>query len=98
MVQNFVLLWQASGVVKDDFRTYKRQYTSPNEMFEYGHTYSDALLQLCLKFERCKSHKIAHNPTKCDKINDVKLFMTIYRRSHIFYVILSDVTIQKQLQ
>ena len=33
-----------------------------------------------LKLERCKPHKTAHQPTKCDVINDVKLFTTVYRR------------------
>ena len=29
------------------------------------------------KFKRCKPNKAAHHPTKCDEINDVKLFPTV---------------------
>ena len=45
-----------------------------------GYTNSDALLQFRLKFECCMPHKAAHHPTKCDVINDVKLFRTVYLR------------------
>ena len=38
------------------------------------------LLLSHLKLERCKPHKAARHPTKCDVINDVKLFPTVYRR------------------
>ena len=68
------------GAVKCDFRTYIRRYTSPNENFEYGYPHSNALLQFELKLERCKPHKAARHPTKCDVINDVKLLPTVYRR------------------
>ena len=34
----------------------------------------NAFLQSCLKLKRCKLHKATCHPTKCDKINDVKLF------------------------
>ena len=61
-------------------KTYIRRYTSPNENFEYGYHNSNALLQFELKFERCKSHKAARHPKKCDVINDVKLFLTVYLR------------------
>ena len=71
MVGNLVLRQRGSGAVKCDFRTYIRRYTSPNENFEYGYPYSNALLQFELKLERCKPHKAARNPTKCDVINDV---------------------------
>ena len=57
-----------------------RRYTSPNENFEYGYPHSNPLLQSGLKSERCKPHKDARHPTKCDVINDVKLFPTVYRR------------------
>ena len=40
--------------------------------FEYGYTYINAHMQSCLKLERCKPHKAARHPTKCDVINDVK--------------------------
>ena len=72
MVENLVL--------NSDFRTYIRRYTSPNENFEYGYPHSNTLLQSRLKFDRCKPHKAARRPTKCDVINDVKLFLTVYRR------------------
>ena len=44
-VGNLVLWRCASGAVKRDFRPYIRQYTSPNENFEYGYPHSNALLQ-----------------------------------------------------
>ena len=34
-------------------------------------------MQLRLKLERCKPHKAARHPRKCDVINDVKLFPTV---------------------
>ena len=74
-VGNLVLRRRASGVVKRDFRTY-----IPNENFEYGYPHSNAFLQFRLKLERCKPHKVARHPTKCDVIDDVKLFLTVYRR------------------
>ena len=80
MVGNLVLQRRASGAVKHDFRTYIRRYTSPNENFEHGYPHSNALLQFELKLERCKPHKAARHPTKCDVINDVKLFPTVYCR------------------
>ena len=48
--------------------------------FEYGYPHSNALLQFHLKLERCKPHKVAHHPTKCDIIDNVKLFLTVYHR------------------
>ena len=60
--------------------TYIRQYTSPNENFEYGYPHSNALLQFRLKLERCKPQNAACHPMKCDVINDVILFPTVYRR------------------
>ena len=68
-----------SGAVKRDFRPYIRRNTSPNENFEYSYPHSNTLLQSRLKLEGCKPHKIACHPTKCDVINDVKLFPTVYR-------------------
>ena len=79
-VGNLVLRRRASGAVKRDFRTYIRRYTSLNENFEYGYPHSNALLYFELKLERCKMRKAALHPTKCDVINDVKLFPTVYRR------------------
>ena len=43
-------------------------------------THSNALLQYRLELERCKLHKAACRPTKCDVINDIKLFPTVYPR------------------
>ena len=80
MVRNLVLLQHASGAIKRDFQTYIRRYTSPNENYEYGYPHFNALLQFELKMERCKSHKAARDPTKCDVINDIKLFPTVYHR------------------
>ena len=37
-------------------------------------------LQSRLKLERCKPHKAASNPMKCNVINDVKLFRRVYCR------------------
>ena len=80
MVGNLVLRRWASRVVKHDFRPYIPGYTSRIESFEYGYPHSETLLQFCLKFERCKLHKATCHPTKCDIINDVKLFSTVYCR------------------
>ena len=80
MVGNLVLRRRASGAVKRDFRTYIQRYTSPNENFEYGYPNSNALLQFSPKLERWKPHKTARHPTRCEVINDVKLFPTVYRR------------------
>ena len=48
-VGNLVLRRRVSGTVKRDFRTYIRQYTSPNENFEYGYPHSNALLTFSLQ-------------------------------------------------
>ena len=80
MVGNSVFRRRASGYVKRDFRTYIRRYTSSNENVEYGYPHSDALLQCCLELDRCKPQNAARHPTKCDVINEVKLFSTVYRR------------------
>ena len=62
--------------VKLNFRPYIRRY----ENFEYGYPHSDSLMQFELKLESCKPHKATRHQTKCDVINDVKLFPTVYRR------------------
>ena len=49
MVGKLVLRQRVSGAVKRDFRTYIRRYTSPNENFEYGYPYSNALLTFSLQ-------------------------------------------------
>ena len=38
--------------------------------------HSNTLLQFPLKLEHCKLHNAALHPTKCEVINDVKLFPT----------------------
>ena len=81
-VGNLVLWRRASGAVKRDFRTFIRRYKCiPHQRKKMNMaSHSNALLQSRLKLERCKLHKYARNPTKCDVINDVKLFPTVYRR------------------
>ena len=61
-----------------DLRKYIRRYTSLNENFEYVYPHSNAFLQFELKLEYCKPHKAARHPIKCDVINDVELFPTVY--------------------
>ena len=51
-----------------------------NENFEYGYSHFNELLQTRLKSEHCERYEAARHPTKCDVINDVKLFPTINRR------------------
>ena len=87
-VGKLVFRRRASGAVKRDFRTYIRRYTSTNENFECGYPHSYAQVQLELKLERYKPHKAARHQTKCDAINDVKLFPTV------FDAIQSDVALQ----
>ena len=69
--------------------------SSTNENFEYGYLHSNALLQFCLKLESCKPQKAASHLRKCDVINEVKLFLTVYLLHDIllqvFDVIQSDV-------
>ena len=66
-------------------------YTTQNENFEYG--YPNSIAQyLCLftinlyfisnwsiTIQDYYLHKVACSPTKCDIIDDVKLFSTVYR-------------------
>ena len=61
---------------------YIRQYTSPNKNFKYGYTNSNGFLQSHFKLERCKQHKAY--PKKCDVINDIKLFPTVFPRKFDF--------------
>ena len=43
-------------------------------------------------------HKAACHPSKCDIINDIKLFLTVYRKtSQIVDIIQSAVALQKQV-
>ena len=92
MVGNPVLRLRSQVAVKQNFQPYIQQYTCPNENFEYGYPHSNALLQFCLQLECYKPHKAACQPTKCDVINDVKLFATVYRRIYCRkYLTLSNV-------
>ena len=78
-VGNLVLRRRASGAVKRDFRSCIRRYTSPNQNVEYGYPHSNALLQFCLKLERCIPQKGACHLTKYDVyvIYDDKLLPTL---------------------
>ena len=72
----------------------------PNENFEYGYPHSNASLQFRFELERCKPRKTVRHPTKCDVINDVKQFQTVYRRIYcrkFFDVIQSEEALQKQV-
>ena len=57
-VGNLVLRPRLSGALKCDFQTYIRQYTSPNEIFEYGYPHCNALLQFRSGLESWKPHVI----------------------------------------
>ena len=69
----------------------------PNENFEYGYPHSNALLQFCLKLERCKPQKAACHSTICDVINDVKQFPTVYRKIYCRKYLTSDVVLQNEV-
>ena len=56
------------------------EYTSPNENFENGYPPSSAILQVHLNLDHYKPHEAAHHSTKCDIINDVKVFPAVYHR------------------
>ena len=62
--------------------------------------FSNALLQFCLKLERCKPQKALHHPTKCDVINDAKTISDSILQDILlqnFDVIQSDIAIQNQV-
>ena len=81
---NFILGRYIVGWKFNFTATHERsqRYNSPNEIFEYGYPHSNALLQFNHQLEHCKQHKATRHPTKCDIINDVKLFLTVYRRKY----------------
>ena len=79
-VGNLVLRQRASRAVKLNFRLYMQRYTSSNENFAYGYPHYNALLHFPRKLEHFNLYKAARHPTKCDVINDIKLFPTVYRR------------------
>ena len=77
--------------------------TSPNEHFEYGYDpHSNAPLRLFtikslfrLKLEFSKPPNAPCHPMKRDVINDVKLYLTIYRNPRIYshkFFMLSNLT------
>ena len=78
IVRNLVLRRCASEAVKRDFRTYVRRYTSPNKKLVIP-----ILMHFC-SLKCCKSHKAARHPTKCDVIDDVKVFPTVYCRHPLY--------------
>ena len=68
--------------------------------FENGYPLSNASLQFRLKFECYKPHKEICHQMKCDVINDVKLFPTVYRKIYcpnFFDINQSDLVLQKQV-
>ena len=80
-VTNLVLRRHQSGAVKRDLGPYDISDDKPPQMkILNGYPNSNTLLQSGLKLEHCKLHKAAHNPTKYDLFNNVKLFPTVYHR------------------
>ena len=65
-VGNLVLWRRTSGAVKHDFQTYIRQYNPQMKISAVLSGYG--------------ALQAARHPTKCDIVNDVKLFLTVYRR------------------
>ena len=51
---------------------------SPNE--KYGYPHSKCTSAVSSQIEPCKSNKAARHPMKCDVINDIKLFPSVYHR------------------
>ena len=49
-------------------------------MISERYPHSNAILQFYLNFEGYMPHKVACHLTKCDVINDIKLFQTVYHR------------------
>ena len=98
MVGNLVLRLRSGGAVKLYFRTYIQRYTSPNENFEYGYPYSNALLQFPHTLECCKPHNAARHPMKCNSCHQtISYSITQDILSHIFDIIKSDAVLQKQV-
>ena len=60
--------------------------------FEYGYPHSNAISTVLSQIECCKPHNATHHLMKCEIINDVKLFPTVF-----FDVIQSEVALQKQM-
>ena len=62
-----------------------------NCSFDYPHSNTQVMCLFilkkswfCLELECCKPHKSACHPTKCDIINDIKIFLTVYRKDSSF--------------
>ena len=96
MVGNLVLRWRASRAVKHDFWAYIWLYTSPNNNFEYGYPHFNALLHIRLDSMYWKPQAIQRKviyywcqTISCSISQDIL--------SQIFYVIQSDVALQKQV-
>ena len=79
-VGNLVLRRRASGAVKRDFRTYIRRYTSPNENFEYGYPILMHFCSFLSNWSAASRVKPYAIQPRCDVINDVKQFATVYHR------------------
>ena len=94
IVGNLVLLRHASRALKCDFQTYIRLYTSQNKNFVYG------LIPILMRFfslasnycdaNSIKPQKCVHHQMKCDVIDEVKLFLTVYRRICHNFLMLSN--------
>ena len=58
-----------------------------------------ALPQFPLILKRCKPHSHLRHPTKCDVINDVKLFLTVYRTiyCHNFVIFKKKISSRSEL-
>ena len=62
-------------------------------------SHPNALLQFPLELEHCKPHKVAHHPTKCDKINNVRPFPSVYHRIYCHkFLTLSNQTAQYKIK
>ena len=55
-----------------------------------GYLHCNALLQFRLKSELCKHHKAVCHPTRCEIINDVKLFPIVYHRIYCHKFLMSS--------
>ena len=94
-VVNLVLRRRESGVIKRDFQLYIQKYKN----FEYGYPYSYALVQFPLNLKPCKPHKATHHHTKCDVINVVKQFLTVYSKIYCHkFLTLSNQTWRCKIQ
>ena len=81
IVGNLVIGQRVSRTVKPDFPPYIPQYTSPNAHFKFDHSHSDAPLHMfsakIFFLSEIGVLQVACHPTKCDVINDIKLFLIV---------------------